>query len=108
MLSRKEVVESLKRILNALRVEYSKILLFGSRSKSDFDEESDWDFLIILKKEITVKEKKALWHEIYKRFHEYFPFESVDIILKDTESFENERMVVNTIAHEVYLEGVEV
>jgi len=108
MLSRKEVVERLKGILNALRVEYSKILLFGSRATSDFDEESDWDFLIILRKEITMKEKKALWHEIYRRFHEYFPFESVDIILKDTESFENEKMVVNTIAHEVYLEGVEV
>jgi len=108
MLARKDVVKSLKVILNELRAEYSKILLFGSRATSDFDDESDWDFLIILKKDMAVKEKKALWHEIYKRFHEYFPFESVDIILKDTESFENEKIVVNTIAYEAYLEGVEV
>jgi len=108
MADRKDVVKTLKSILNELRVPYSKLLLFGSRAKGELFEESDWDFLIIIKEKVNVEEKKALWHEIYKKFHDYFPFESIDIILKDAESFENEKTVVNTIAHEVYLEGVEV
>ncbi|MFB0544381.1 MAG: nucleotidyltransferase family protein [Asgard group archaeon] len=108
MITEKEVSKKLRRILDELGVEYSKILLFGSRARSDFDEESDWDFLIILKKSVDLEEKKELWHKIYKKFHEYFPFVSVDIILKDVESFENEKTIVNTVSNEVYLEGVEI
>lgn len=33
---------------------------------------------------------------------------SIDIILKDEQSFESEKKVANTIANEVYLEGIEV
>ncbi len=108
MTTGKEVVEKFKKILDELRIEYSKILLFGSRARSDFNEESDWDFLIILKKNVDWEEKKELWHKLYKKFHEYFPFVSVDIILKDVESFENEKTIVNTLSNEVYLEGVEI
>ena len=55
-----EVVEKLKSILNELNIKYSKILLFGSRARGDFREESDWDFLIILKKPLDAKTKKEL------------------------------------------------
>lgn len=108
MPARNDVAKILKSILNELRVEYSKIILFGSRAKSHLNEENDWDFLIIIKNAVTSEEKKVLWHVIYKKIHEYFPFESIDIILKDIESFENEKMVVNTIAHEAFLDGIEV
>jgi predicted nucleotidyltransferase len=33
-----------------LDVKVLKILLFGSRARNDFQEDSDWDLLIILKK----------------------------------------------------------
>jgi predicted nucleotidyltransferase len=108
MTVKKKVVEEFRKILDELKVDYSKILLFGSRARSDFDEESDWDFLIVTKKSLTLKEKKILWLKIYNKFHEYFPFISIDIIVKDAESFENERLIVNTISSEASLEGVEV
>ncbi|MEX2721789.1 MAG: nucleotidyltransferase family protein [Candidatus Wukongarchaeota archaeon] len=108
MITEKEVSKKLRRILAELGIKYSKILLFGSRARIDFDEESDWDFFIILKKSVDLEKKKELWHKIYKKFHEYFPFVSVDIILKDVESFENEKTIVNTVSNEVYLEGVEI
>jgi len=101
-------VERLRSILDELEVPYDRILLFGSRARRDFREESDWDFLIILQKKLDFKEKKELWYEIYRRFHEYFSFASVDIILKDVESFEKEKTIANTISNEVYLEGIEV
>ncbi|MDI6811102.1 MAG: nucleotidyltransferase domain-containing protein [archaeon] len=104
----REIVAKLKSILEEIGVEYSNILLFGSRTGKNFEEESDWDFLIVVKGNLGLKEKKELWHNIYRRFHEYFPFISIDIILKDERSFEDEKKVANTVSNEVYLEGIEV
>jgi predicted nucleotidyltransferase len=103
-----EVLAKLKSILEEIGVVYSNILLFGSRTGKDFEEESDWDFLIVVKGNLDIKEKRKLWHKIYRRFHDYFPFVSVDIILKDEQSFEDEKNVANTISNEVYLEGIKV
>ncbi|MCG2727071.1 MAG: nucleotidyltransferase domain-containing protein, partial [Candidatus Methanoperedenaceae archaeon] len=102
-----EILEKLKSILNEMNLKYSKILLFGSRARGNFREESDWDFLIVLKKPLDVKTKKELWFDIYKKLHEFYPFISFDIVLKDAESFEEEKTIANTISNEVYLEGVE-
>ena len=78
----REVIAKLKTILEEIDVELSNSLLFGSRTGKDFEEESDWDFLIVIKKRLDLKEKRELWNKIHRRFHEYFPFVSVDIILK--------------------------
>ena len=60
-----------------------------------------------VKKNLDLKEKRDLWNKIYRRLHEYFPFISVDIILKDEQSFETEKEVANTISNEAYLDGSE-
>lgn len=106
MNDQKEILEKLKGILNEMNLKYSKILLFGSRARRDFREESDWDFLIVLEKPVDAKTKKELWFDIYKKLHEFYPFISFDIVLKDAESFEEEKTIANTISNEVYLEGV--
>ncbi len=43
-----EIIEKLKSILEENGVAYSNILLFGSRTGQDFEEESDWDFMIVI------------------------------------------------------------
>jgi len=43
-----EVIEKLKSILEEIGVEYSNIILFGSRTRKNFEEESDWDFMIVI------------------------------------------------------------
>jgi len=78
MNTEREVIEKIKKILEEIDVEYSTILLFGSRAGKNFEEESDWDFLIVIKKNLDLKEKRELWYKIYRRFHDYFPFISVD------------------------------
>ena len=106
--TKREVIAIFKEILEEIGIEYSSILLFGSRARNDFGEESDWDFMIIIKDRIDIKERRGLWSKIYRRFHDHFPTIPVDIILKDEQSFESEKRVANTIANEVYLEGIEV
>jgi len=106
MSTKREVVGKLKGILEEIGIEYSNILLFGSRARKDFEEDSDWDFMIILRDKIDTEGKRGFWYEIYRRFHDHFPLISVDIILKDEQSFEEEKRVANTISNEVYLEGI--
>jgi len=84
MSTKREVIGKLKRILEEIGIEYSNILLFGSRARKDFEEDSDWDFMIILRDKIDTEGKRGLWYE------------------------EEEKRVVNTISNEVYLEGIEV
>lgn len=100
--------EGFKKILKEIGVDYSAVIVFGSRARKDFDELSDWDFLVILKQNLSLTEKKNLWRKIYKKFHEHFLFIPIDIILKDKEAFEKEKEIVNTISNEAYLEGIEI
>jgi predicted nucleotidyltransferase len=108
MKEEKEVSETVKNILNDMGIEYREVMLFGSRATDMSERESDWDFLVILKKPIRGEEKKRLWIEIHEKFHERFPFTSIDVILKDVDSFEKEKTIANTISNEVYLEGIRI
>jgi len=108
MNTKREVIAKLKCILNEIGVVYTNILLFGSRTGKDFEEKSDLDFLIVVKGNLDLKGKRELGHKIYRRFYEYLPFVSVDIILKNEQSFEDEKNVANTISNEVYLECIKV
>ena len=65
MISEASVITGLKKALDDLKVEYSSILLFGSRAKNDFKKESDWDFLIIIKKKMDLKDQYSLRYEIF-------------------------------------------
>ncbi len=104
----KEVSEAVKSILDEMGVEYREVMLFGSRATDMSEKESDWDLLVVLKNPINAKEKKTLWVEIHEKFHERFPFTSIDIIVKDADSFEREKTIANTISNEVYLEGIRI
>ena len=108
MILEASVISGLKKALEDLKVEYSSILLFGSRSGNEFDKESDWDFLVIIKKKINLKDQHSLRYKIYRRFHDYFPLVSIDLILKDEQTFESEKKVVNTISNEAFIEGIKV
>ncbi len=63
----KNIVKTTRKIIteeflkNALEVK--KILLFGSRARKNFNEESDWDFLIIIDKELN---RNIKWEIILK------------------------------------------
>ena len=36
----------------------SRVILFGSRSKEKYDRQSDYDILVIVKQNLTIKEKR--------------------------------------------------
>lgn len=55
--------EIIKRILN--KISARKIILFGSRSREDYNEDSDYDLLVICDDNVDVKK---ISKEIYSQF----------------------------------------
>lgn len=56
----------------------SRIILFGSRGKGNFDTQSDYDILVIVKQELSIKEKRQYASEIMKILAEI----PLDVIVK--------------------------
>jgi len=80
------------------------IILFGSRARGDFKEDSDWDILVIVKEEFSIKEKRRLMGSIYKRLARLE--DSYEIIIKTERDFERMKKVVGSLSYDADLEGV--
>ena len=48
-------------------IEIDKIILFGSRARGDYREDSDWDILIVTEEKLDTRRKITFWYEIYRR-----------------------------------------
>lgn len=59
------VIASIKRMANSILPPNSRMLLYGSRARGDFKDDSDWDLVIIL-------DKQKATHEDYDSYA--FPF----------------------------------
>jgi predicted nucleotidyltransferase len=83
-----------------------KIILFGSRTGKNFNKNSDWDFLVVIDKELNFHEK---WEVILSIKRKLLESEIPnDIILKSKESYEIDKEIVNTISYSAKLEGIEI
>jgi len=74
-----------------------KIILFGSRARGDYKEDSDWDFLIIVNEGLNRKEKRELSSNIRMRL--VYSGSSSDIIIISNKQFLERG---NDIGHIVY------
>ena len=50
----------------------SRIILFGSRGRGDFDKRSDYDIIVISKQNLDVKEKHEYGNRIRKQLSEIY------------------------------------
>ncbi len=45
------------------------IILFGSRARGDFNEDSDWDILVVVSEDIDRETYRELWYRVYRRLN---------------------------------------
>jgi predicted nucleotidyltransferase len=91
----KFIKELITKSLEMFNISIFKIILFGSRARKDFTEDSDWDFLIILNNAIARNEKKVISHQIRKDLAEYDVV--CDVLLKTKqEVIQLKKRVVST------------
>ena len=53
-------VRLIKKRLKEKNIKVIKIILFGSRAKGDFKDDSDWDFLVVVNCEPEPREKRGI------------------------------------------------
>lgn len=82
----------------------SSIFLFGSRARHDFDEDSDYDFLIVTEKVHENKEIRLLKAMIRRRLAQNrIP---ADIIIQNKAQLESNKKITGHIIRQVLKEGI--
>lgn len=98
------VKEKISMVLHQRRIGLKNIILFGSRARGDFDENSDYDLLIILNEALNVKEKIEVSEAI--RTELAMQFISSDIIIKSSTEADYYKEKIGSIVREAFKDGV--
>ncbi len=81
-----------------------QIFLFGSRARGDFNKESDWDFFVVLDRDISFQQLKKIVGRIQLRLvEEGIPS---DVILRGENQFNEARKSVGNLSYYVAQEGI--
>lgn len=104
VLSNGMVKEKIIMVLQQRRIGLKDIILFGSRARGDFDENSDYDLLIILNEALNMKEKIEVSEAI--RTELAIQFISSDIIIKSSTEADYYREKIGSVVREAFKDGV--
>lgn len=80
------------------------IILFGSRARGDYEEESDWDFLILSSLPASEELKRKVRRDILEEI-EWKTFEVIQTIWHNKQEWENDYAVTN-IYESIKAEGI--
>jgi predicted nucleotidyltransferase len=98
--------ETIREEFAASGISISQIVLFGSRSREDSRPDSDWDFLVSVKDNLSFPEKAIISTKIQTRLAEKLI--SADIIIKSEAALMQERGNVGIITYYALKNGVSV
>ena len=84
----------------------AKIILFGSRARGDYKSNSDYDFLLITKKQFSLKEKLDCRGKI-NRLLVYELHSPVDVLLNSEEEINVKKNLPGHIVKWAMKEGIE-
>ena len=81
-----------------------RIFLFGSRARGDYKEGSDWDFFVLIDKDIFKEDLKIILRNIRRRMA--INNISNDIVVKSKETYKNQINDVGFLSYYVNKEGL--
>ena len=97
-------VDIIKNIFKKDNIKLIKIILFGSRARGDFSKDSDWDFLIMIDKDLNFEEKHAIIIEAQRKLAKLrIPN---DIIIKSEKKFNSMKDYPGNISFYANKEGI--
>jgi predicted nucleotidyltransferase len=100
----REIKAVIYRVFDSYHLKVDKILLFGSRSKEQYSEDSDWDFLIVVENPLTRNEKMNISYQIREALaKKHIP---CDIIIRSRSEIENDTSMVHSVTKTALEEGI--
>jgi predicted nucleotidyltransferase len=105
LINMEKVVKIIKDEIEARGLKVVKIILFGSRAKGNPKEDSDWDFFVVVNKNINFKQKREILTSIYRKTVEQ-GIVGVDIVITSLEKFKETKKYAGTLSYEVDNEGI--
>ena len=100
----KLIIETIKNTLGEHGLETRRIILFGSRARGTEREDSDWDLMVLIDRDITFQEKKLLTTWL-KRILARKKIPN-DIIIKSVNNYEKLKNSPGHIAYHAEREGL--
>ena len=98
-----KAIQIIKEIIENRGLKVLRIILFGSRAKGNAKEDSDWDFLVIVDKDLDRKKKWDIIIKIKRKLAELkIPN---DIIINSIREFEEKKDNVGYITYYALREG---
>ncbi len=89
----KQIKQTILEVAKEQGIEIDKIILFGSRARGDYREDSDWDILVVTKEKLELRRKLGLLRNIKRRLQYKF---SLDILFITKDEY-NKR--INDLGH---------
>ena len=83
-----------------------RIILFGSRARGDYQKDSDWDFFVIVDKNIFKEDMKIILRNIHRRMA--INNISNDIIVKSKDIYNNQKNDTGFLSYYVNKDGVNI
>jgi predicted nucleotidyltransferase len=106
MIDGKTITQIIREVFEKNKIDVLKIILFGSRARGSFREDSDWDFLVLIDRNLDFHGKWKIIEEIKRKLAKLrIPN---DILVKSEEQFNIMKDDVGTISYYIYKEGIEI
>ena len=103
---KKIIVKIINDVLEEKEIKVKKIILFGSRAKGDFKQDSDWDLMIVTDRNLSFLKKRKMIAEMQRRLAKLkIPN---DIILKSEQQFDIMKNYVGCMSYYASKEGLQV
>ncbi|NJE10423.1 nucleotidyltransferase domain-containing protein [Thermococcus sp. MAR1] len=98
-----EIRETIAREVEKAGLALVEVILFGSRARGDFREDSDWDILVVIKEPLDRKKYRELWRGIYESLDV-----PADILIVSEDEFERLKDMKGYIYYYATKEGIKV
>ena len=101
---REEIKRTILKVAGKYGIKVEKIILFGSRARGDYREDSDWDVLIVTERKLDKKTEENFWLETKRElvFRGIIP----EIIIASRDEVEKYRNLRGFVYHHALTEGV--
>lgn len=104
--TREYILRVLREELESRGIELVRIILFGSRARGNARPESDWDFIVVCRDHLERIQKTDIWLSINRKLAERRI--DADILIKNEEDFEQDKLDTGKVTYYALKEGVTV